>query len=318
MTGAHAAYSAWENDEGVLAGAPVELLRPDGMKAGESQDAAAAIARTAISSGLHADPARRDQIILDELPQVHFIAARLLERLPPGVQMEDLVQAGVLGLLEAYDNYDHARNAQFRTFARFRIRGAILDSLRALDWGSRGARRRAREIAEAAKRLESELGRAPEREEVAAALGMSLEALEAARSEIDGLQIVGQQQVVAGDLDETLDLIESARSAWENPFELYARAEQKQVLAEAIGNLTEREQTVLSLYYREELTMKEVAEVVGVAVSRVSQLHAAALTKLRRALEADSVAQAAPTAGAILAGAGQLATGQLVPGSVAR
>ncbi len=228
----------------------------------------------------------RNQMILDELPQVHFIASRIVEKLPASVQLEDLVSAGVLGLLEAYQHYDPARNAQFKTFARFRIRGAILDSLRTLDWGSRNMRRRAREIAETRLRLEAAFGRSVEKGEIAAEMRISLEELEAALTQIDSLQIVNQHALLSTENGEVQDLIESAPSAEPNPFELCLRGEQKKQLARAIGMLNEREQLILSLYYKEELTMKEVAEVVGIALSRVSQIHNAALVKLRAAMRA--------------------------------
>ena len=225
----------------------------------------------------------RNQLILDELPQVYFIAARIGERLPASVQLEDLVSAGVLGLLEAYQNFDGSRNAQFKTFARFRIRGAILDSLRTLDWGSRGMRRKAREIAETRTRLEGTLGRSPSKEEIALEMKISLDQLETAMTQIDSLQIIGQQTAPVGD-GEVQDLIEAAPSREENPFDLCLKGEQKKHLTQAIAALSEREQLVLSLYYREELTMKEVAEVVGIALSRVSQIHNAAINKLRASL----------------------------------
>ncbi len=227
----------------------------------------------------------RNQLILEELPQVHFIASRILEKLPPGVELEDLVHAGVLGLLEAYEHYDHTRNAQFKTFASFRIRGAILDSLRLLDWGSRGVRKKAREIAEVSSRLQAALGRKPEREEIADAMHITLEQLHAAMSQLDSLQIVSQHTTVPGEDGAMLDLIESAPSPEANPFDLCLRGEQRQHLVQAIAALNPREQLVLSLYYREELTMKEVAEVVGIALSRVSQIHQAALSKLRETLQ---------------------------------
>ena len=248
----------------------------------------------------------RNQYILDELPQVYFIAARILERLPASVQIEDLVHAGVLGLLEAYQNYDSSRNAQFRTFARFRIRGAILDSLRTLDWGSRGMRRKAREIAETGVRLEAALGRKPEKEEIAAEMKISLDQLDTAMTAIDSLQIVGQRSATASDSGEVQDLIESAPSREGNPFDLCLKAEQKRHLALAIAALNEREQLVLSLYYREELTMKEVAEVVGIALSRVSQIHHAALGKLRASLASLETRPVQPRA-ANMAGSAALA-----------
>ena len=227
----------------------------------------------------------RNELVMQELPQVYYIASRILERLPQQVELSDLVNAGVIGLLEAYDNFNAEKNTQFKTFAKFRIRGAILDSLRVLDWGSRGLRRKGREIAESTSKLESSLGRKPTREEIAKDMGLTLVQLEDAMTQIDGLQIVGQQAVSANDSDKTFDLIESASSTWDNPFEMYCKAEQKAQLADAISQLSEREQLILSLYYHEELTMKEIAQVVGIAVSRVSQIHFASLGKLKSALQ---------------------------------
>ncbi len=226
----------------------------------------------------------RNQLIAEELPQVYFIAARIHERLPASVQMEDLVSAGVVGLLEAYQSFDKARNAQFKTFARFRIRGAILDSLRTLDWGSRGMRRKARDISETKAKLESALGRVPTREEIALEMQISLEELDTAMTQIDSLNVVGQHAAAAGEMGEPLDLIETSPSHEPNPFDLCLRGEQKQQLTRAVAGLNEREQLILSLYYKEELTMKEVAEVIGVALSRVSQIHNAAIAKLRVAM----------------------------------
>ena len=242
-----------------------------------------ALAAYRLAGDESASTPERDAAILRELPQVYFIASRIAERLPASVAMEDLVHAGVVGLLEAYASFDDTRNAQFRTYARFRVRGAILDSLRTLDWGSRSVRRRAREIAEARTRLEGVMKRRPSNEELAQAMKISLDQLEAALAQIDGLQIVGQHTGTAVE-GETIDLIESAVSNDANPFELCFKREQEGQLAAAIATLNEREQLVLSLYYKEELTMREVAKVVGIALSRVSQIHNAALVKLKTAM----------------------------------
>ena len=236
----------------------------------------------------------RNALVMEELPQVYFIAARIHERLPASVQIEDLVSAGVLGLIEAYRNFDASRNAQFKTFARFRIRGAILDSLRLLDWGSRAMRRKAREIADTAAQLEAVLGRKPEKEEIAAEMKISLDQLETAMTQLDSLQIVGQQASLSNESGELQDLIETAPSREASPFDLYVKGEQKRQLTAAIAALNEREQLVLSLYYKEELTMKEVAQVVGIALSRVSQIHTAALGKLRASLDATEARPARP------------------------
>jgi len=215
----------------------------------------------------------RNELAIRELPQVYYVASRIRERLPKHVDMEDLVQAGVVGLLEACSSYDRSKDAQFSTFAKFRIRGAILDSLRKLDWGSRTLRRKGREIAASVVKLESSLGRQPVEEEIAADMQMPLDELQNALTQLDGLYLVGQQVTSSHDHGESYDLVESAPSTGDdNPFKLCLEGERKAQLA------------ILSLYYQEELTMKEISQVVGIAVSRVSQIHAAMMVKLRAVL----------------------------------
>lgn len=223
-----------------------------------------------------------DDLVMQELPQVYYIAARIRERLPQHVDLEDLVSAGVIGLLEASRSFDNTKNAQFKTFAKFRIRGAILDSLREVDWGSRLMRRRGREIADATARLEVKLGRKPVESEIAEEMQVDPEYLRKIVAQLDTLHIAGQQVVASDDQTEMMDLIESAPDLDQlNPFEQCLEGEMKAHLAEAIAQLSEREQLILSLYYREELTMKEIAKVVGVALSRISQIRQAAMVKLR-------------------------------------
>jgi RNA polymerase sigma factor for flagellar operon FliA len=237
----------------------------------------------------------RNDLVLRELPQVYYLAARIRERLPKNVDMEDLVQAGVIGLLEACRSYDSSRDAQFSTFAKFRIRGAILDSLRKLDWGSRTLRRKGREITASVVKLESLLGRHPQEEEIAADMRMGLEELQTTLTQLDGLYLVGQEANSSQDHAESYDLIESAASnGGDNPFELCLEGERKAQLAEAVSRMSEREQLILSLYYYEELTMKEISKIVGIAVSRVSQIHAAAMVKLRASLHHLQVSALAP------------------------
>ncbi len=227
----------------------------------------------------------RNALVMQELSQVYYIASRLRERLPQQVELEDLVNAGVIGLLEASRNYDSMKNSSFSGFAKFRIRGAMLDSLRESDWGSRSIRRRGREVTEATTRLEGKLGRHPVESEIAEEMQIDVEHLRKITAHIDGLHLVGQQTVLSQDRMEVLDVIESAPSLDDpDPFDLCLQGERKAHLAEAISRLTEREQLILSLYYREELTMKEIAEVVGIALSRVSQIRQAAVKKLRVSL----------------------------------
>jgi RNA polymerase sigma factor for flagellar operon FliA len=222
---------------------------------------------------------------MQELSQVYYIASRIRERLPAHIDLEDLVNAGVIGLLEASRNFDSSKNAQFKVFAKFRIRGAILDSLRESDWGSRSLRRRGREIQDATARLEAKLGRHPVESEVAQEMQLEPEYLRKIVQQIDGLSLAGQQAAVLNDRSNLLDVIESAPNLDDpDPFDLCLQGEVQAHLSEAISQLSEREQLIISLYYREELTMKEISEVVGVALSRVSQIRQATMKKLRESL----------------------------------
>jgi RNA polymerase sigma factor for flagellar operon FliA len=227
----------------------------------------------------------RNELVMQELSQVYYIASRIRERLPQHVELEDLVNAGVIGLLEASRNFDSSKNAQFKGFAKFRIRGAILDSLRESDWGSRSLRRRGREISDATARLEGKLGRRPVESEIAEEMQLPPEHLQKIIAQIDGLHLAGQEAAVSNDRSSLMDVIESAPSVDDpDPFDLCLQGEVQAHLAEAISKLSEREQLILSLYYREELTMKEISEVVGVALSRVSQIRQATMKKLRESL----------------------------------
>src|SRR6201996_419912 len=224
----------------------------------------------------------RNDLLMQELSQVYYIASRIRERLPQHVELEDLVNAGVIGLLEANRTFDRTKNAQFKTFAKFRIRGAILDSLREADWGSRSLRRRGREIADATSRLQSRFGRQPNEAEIAKEMELELDHLRKIMAQLDGLHLAGQQVAASNNPSEPLDVIESAPNLDDpDPFDLCLQGEMKAHLAEAISKLSEREQLILSLYYKEELTMKEIAEVVGLALSRVSQILQATIKKLR-------------------------------------
>lgn len=228
----------------------------------------------------------RDDLVLQELPQVYHIAARIRERLPQQVELEDLVSAGVVGLIEATRNFDGSKNVPFKSFAKFRIRGAILDSLRETDWGSRYMRRRGREIADATAKLEGRLGRRPSESEIAEEMQLDPEHLRRIRAQLDSLQLSGQKVAVSDDRSECLDVIEAAPNLDDpDPFDLCLKGEMRAHLAEAISKLSEREQLILSLYYREELTLKEISKVVGVALSRVSQIRQASMIKLKAALQ---------------------------------
>src|ERR1700744_2816477 len=147
-----------------------------------------------------------NDLVMQELSQVYYIASRIRERLPQHVELEDLVNAGVIGLLEANRTFDSSKNAQFKTFAKFRIRGAILDSLREADWGSRSLRRKGREIAEATARLEARLGRHPGEQEIAAELKVDMDRLRKPLSQLDSLHLAGQELAASNEPPGALDL----------------------------------------------------------------------------------------------------------------
>ena len=233
-----------------------------------------------------AEVGERNDLVMQELSQVYYIAARIRERLPQQVELEDLVNAGVIGLLEASRSFDSSKNMQFKTFAKFRIRGAILDSLRESDWGSRSLRRRGREIAEATARSKPGSDGIPSKRRSPQEMHLEPEHLHRIIAQLDWLHLAGQQRAVSNDRSESLDVIESAPNLDDpDPIRSCLEGEMKAHLAEAISKLSEREQLILSLYYREELTMKEIAEVVGVALSRVSQIRQATMIKLKASLE---------------------------------
>ena len=229
--------------------------------------------------------ADRQALIEAHLPHVRYIAERMLAKLPPSVDRDDLIGAGVLGLLDAVEKYDGLRGVQFKTYAETRIRGAMLDSLRELDWSSRSLRARAREIEVAARKIEQEKGRMAEEEELAAALGLNLPAYQSLLGELRGLTLI--------ELDNH-DENSPGSSAWQIPDEParsplmeYERQESREKLIAAINHLRERERQVVALYYVEELTMKETGAVLGLTESRVSQIHTQALLHLRAALAKD-------------------------------
>ncbi len=226
-----------------------------------------------------------EQLVTEQLPQVRYIARRIHEHLPQHVSLEDLVQAGVLGLIDAVHKYDSRKNVQFKSYAKFRIRGAILDSLRELDWSPRDLRRKARAIEEATSRLGNRMGRAPNEAEIAEEMGLSLREFQHLLGELGGLDL-GTLHVESPDSGHEDDLCQFLPGdAGQGPDYLCQVSELKKMLALAISELGEKEQHVLSLYYFEELTMKEVGEVLGVGESRVSQIHSLAMVRLRSRLQ---------------------------------
>jgi RNA polymerase sigma factor FliA len=226
-----------------------------------------------------------EKIVFEQMPQVKYIARRIHEHLPQHVPFEDLVNAGIVGLIDALNKFDSEKNVKFASYAKFRIRGAILDSLREMDWSPRDLRRKSRQIDIVMQQLQTELGRTVSAPELAKAMGLSLSEMQRLLNEIRGLEIGSLQCEAYGDGQET-DLAQNiAGPPDQDPFTLCMTGERKQRLQEAIAQLPEREQQVLMLYYQQELTMREVGELMGVGESRVSQIHTLAVEHLRSVMQ---------------------------------
>ncbi len=232
------------------------------------------------------DKAVRDRLILTYAPLVKYVAGRLGSSLPAHVDEGDLVSYGLLGLIGAIERYDPDRDIKFETYAIARIRGAIIDELRALDWVPRSVRSRARQIERAIGELEAKLGRAPTDEEIAAKVGVTVDELDSSLTDISRSSIAALDELwsVSGDGDQVslLDTLEDDTIA--QPAEVLDETETREALADAIARLPEREKLVVTLYYYEELTLREIGEVLGVTESRVSQLHTKAILRLQSRL----------------------------------
>jgi RNA polymerase sigma factor FliA len=226
--------------------------------------------------------AQREQLLTEHLPQVEFIARRIHDRLPPQILLEDLVHAGILGLIDAIRKYDPRKNVQLRHYAEFRIRGAILDSLRQVDWSPRALRRQARRLDQAILDCKARLGRDPNEIEIAAELAVTLADLQRLRSDLRGLDI-GSLQCEASDSNGQEE-IQIPVSPDLDPYHQTLRSERTALLERGIGELPERQRQILALYHFKELTMKEIGQRLGIGESRVSQIHTAALQRLRTQL----------------------------------
>jgi RNA polymerase sigma factor FliA len=225
----------------------------------------------------------RDQLLLEHLPTVRYLARRIHERLPQHVELDDLISAGVVGLIDASSKFDHTKKVQFKSYAQFRIRGAILDSLRTLDWSPRELRRKGRAVEEAIRSVTQKLGRVPSEQEIAREMELGLTEYQQLLGELKGLEIGSLHMERTEDSgDEELSYIPGAPD--EDPLFRCLQGEMKQRLTDAIEELPEKERMVLTLYYYEELTMKEIGLTLGVVESRVSQIHSSAVVRLRTAL----------------------------------
>jgi RNA polymerase sigma factor for flagellar operon FliA len=214
-------------------------------------------------------PHLRDALILEHLPQVRLIARRIHDRLPESVALDDLISTGVVGLISAIDRFDSAHNVKLKTYAEYKIRGAILDSLRGLDWAPRQQRKRAKQIEAAIANAERRLHRTPNEDEIAQELGLKLEAYHEWLVEIRGLNL-GSLENASADEDsrDLLKFVSDDEEAW--PSRLLERSELKRLLAEAISKMPDVEKTVLGLYYHEELTLREISKILKLHESRIS------------------------------------------------
>jgi len=233
---------------------------------------------------VHTPPEERERLILEHLPQVRLIARRIHERLPDTVNFEDLVSSGVVGLISAIDRFDPGHNVKLKTYAEYKIRGAILDSLRGLDWAPRQQRKRTKQRESAIAAIEQRNHRTPTEEEIAAELNLTITEYHEWLVDIRGINLGSLE--CAGSNDESHDLLKYICNDEENwPSRLLERSELQRLLAQAIERMPETERLVLSLYYHEELTLREIAGIVHLHESRVSQLKSQAILRLRSWIE---------------------------------
>jgi RNA polymerase sigma factor FliA len=229
----------------------------------------------------------REQLILEHLPQVRLIARRIHDRLPESVSLDDLVSTGIVGLISAIDRFDSSHNVKLKTYAEYKIRGAILDSLRGLDWAPRQQRKRSKQIEAAISRAEQLLHRSPTEEEIAQQLGLKIEEYHEWLVDVRGLNLGSLESAAPEDDNnnsrDLLKYISGDEESW--PSRLLERSELQRLLAEAIVKMPDIEKTVLSLYYHEELTLREIAKIVSLHESRISQLKSQAIMRLRAYME---------------------------------
>lgn len=227
----------------------------------------------------------RERLILEHLPQVKLIARRIHDRLPESVSLDDLISTGIVGLISAIDRFDSSHNVKLKTYAEYKIRGAILDSLRGLDWAPRQQRKRAKMIEAAISSAEQRLHRTPTEDEIARELGLEVAEYHEWLVEIRGLN-VGSLESAPPDEDNSRDLLRFVSGDEEEwPSRQLERSELTRLLADSIARMPDIEKTVLSLYYYEEMTLREISRIVRLHESRISQLKSQAILRLRAAME---------------------------------
>lgn len=229
-------------------------------------------------------PEERERLILEHLPQVRLIARRIHERLPESVSLEDLISTGIVGLISAIDRFDPIHNVKLKTYAEYKIRGAILDSLRGLDWAPRQQRKRVKQIEAAIVEIEHRVHRAPTEDEIAAELKLSLAEYHEWLVEVRAVNLGSlETSTPQEDGRDLLKYISDDESMW--PSRLLERSELENLIAAGIDKMPDIERTVLSLYYYEELTLREISRVVKLHESRISQLKSQAILRLRSYVE---------------------------------
>lgn len=230
--------------------------------------------------------AERDRLIIEHLPQVKLIASRIHDKVPNSVCLDDLVSAGVLGLIDAVDHFDRSMNVKLKTYAEHKIRGAILDSLRSLDWAPRNKRRKAKQIEQAILAAERQLQRAPTEDEVAALLEISVSEYHRWLVETRGVNLAPIEQAGRGDGEPTdvLRFVSDDEDHW--PSNLFERSELSRLVTAAIEHLPDIERTIVTLYYQQELTLRQISNVVHLHETRVSQLKSQAVHRMRASLRA--------------------------------
>mgnify|MGYP000859647403 FL=1 len=228
----------------------------------------------------------RDALIRQHVPLVRRIAHHMIAKLPPNVELDDLIQVGMIGLSEALTRYEAAQGVQFETFATQRIRGAMLDELREGDWMSRSSRKSQKEIEHAVQRMEQKLGRSPMESEIAEELGLSLEDYQTLLGKVRGTQLVYLEDMTRSGDDEEGFLDRHVADSEADPMAVLRDQRLKASLVAAIKTLPEREQYVMGMYYEHDMNLKEIAAVLGVTESRVCQLHSQSIARLRAKMRA--------------------------------
>ncbi|MGH1505903.1 MAG: RNA polymerase sigma factor WhiG [Acidimicrobiales bacterium] len=228
----------------------------------------------------------RDQLIVYYAPLVKYVASRIAAGLPQNVDQADLVSYGMFGLIDAITKFDPGRGFKFETYAISRIKGAVLDELRSIDWVPRSVRAKAKSVERAMSKLESELHRAPTDEEIAEELELSMDQLNGIYNQISSLGLVALDEMLSFNGGDNLTLGDTLADRTDGPGGAYERVEMRQMLAEAINKMSERAKIVLTLYYYENLTLAEIGSVLGVTESRVCQIHTKAVLQLRSRLTA--------------------------------